>query len=84
MKDKKEILKGSFHFGKLCCRYYLLEEEGRIYLLGEEEEKGVLIWKETLVFSEEERVFAEGFYSLLVKSRTCPRMMSELAEEILP
>ena len=84
MNRKNESRAGSFHFGKLCCCYFLIEDQESIYLLGQEKENEVVILEESLLFSKEERVFAEGFYSLLLASRTCPRMMTELAEEILP
>ena len=77
-------MKGSFCFGKLYCRYLLHEDEELIYLVGEEKEGMTELFSETLAFSKEERVFAEGLYSLLLKSRTCPRMMKEVAEDILP
>ena len=84
MNGKIESRKGSFRFGTLCCRYEIYSENENIYLKGEEFEGEEMILEEVMVFCQEDSVFAEGLYSLLLKTRSCPRMMYELAEEILP
>ena len=84
MNEKIESRKGSFRFGTICCRYEIWKEKENIYLKGEEIDGEELILEEVIVFSEEDSVFAEGLYSLLLKTRSYPRMMYELAEEILP